>query len=485
MSRPSRCWSGVAALTGLAFLVPAAGAATDNIFTVAGTGMADFTGDGVLATAAPLNTPIGVVAAADGGTLIADLNNHRVRRVSPSGTITTVAGTGVPGSSADGVRATAAQIDDPIAVAVTTDGGFVFVERGSHRVRRVSPGATIATVAGTGASGFSGDGGPAIGARLNGPSAVAMAADGGVLIADTANHRVRRVSPGGTITTVAGTGASGFSGDDGPATAAALSAPSGVAATAEGGVLIADTANHRVRRVSPGGTISTVAGTTRGFSGDGGPARAAQLDFPFAVAGAADGVVLIADFGNHRVRRVSPGGMITTVVGTGAPGFAGDGGPATSAQITGPAGLALTAEGGVLVADALDHRVRFVDVDLRSPASGPRGPGGPAGPSGPLGPGADRLAVALATDRLRARPRQRLRVRYAASATAAVELRVLRAGRRIARARGRARAGANAIRLRAPRKAGRYRLVLTAVAADGQRSSDRVRLTVLKPRRAA
>ncbi|WP_051324754.1 NHL repeat-containing protein [Candidatus Solirubrobacter pratensis] len=483
-------------------MTPAAGAATNNIFTVAGT-TTGFSGDGGLASAAQLTYPAGVAATVDGGFLIADEANHRVRRVSPGGTITTVAGT-TQGFSGDGGPASAAQLTAPAAVAATADGGFLIADQGNHRVRRVSPGGTITTVAGT-TQGFSGDGGPATAAQLDTPFGVAATADGGFLIADQGNHRVRRVSPGGTITTVAGTTA-GFSGDGGPATAAQLDFPVGVAATADGGFVIADTSNHRLRRVSPGGTISTVAGTTHGFSGDGGPATAAQLNIPFGVAVTADGGVLIADLGNDRVRRISPGGTITTVAGS-THGFSGDGGPAIAAELTGPNGVAATAEGGLLVSDQGNDRVRFVDADLRGPVSGPTGPAGPAGATGQAGatgpvgatgpagatgapgpagatgaagPAFGRLAVALAVDRLRARPRQGLTLRYAATTKATVELRLLRGTRRVARIRGNASNGRNTIRLRAPRRAGRYWLTLTAVSGDGQRTIDRARLTITR-----
>jgi hypothetical protein len=262
--------------------VPAAPAATNNIFTVAGTGTPGFSGDGGPATSAQLFRAADVAVTADGGFLIADNLNHRVRRVSPAGTITTVAGVGTAGFSGDGGSATDAQLNQPQGVAVTADGGFLIADSSNQRVRRVSPGGTITTVAGTGALGFSGDGGPATAADIGNPQGVAVTADGSFLIADSDNQRVRHVSPAGTITTVAGTGTEGFSGDGGPATAAELAFPSGVAVTAEGGFLITDFDNHRVRRVSPAGTITTVAGNgTQGFGGDGGPATAAQLN-PFS-----------------------------------------------------------------------------------------------------------------------------------------------------------------------------------------------------------
>jgi hypothetical protein len=488
VDRARRWAAGVLAL-GLVWAAPA-GAATGSIFTVAGT-TDGFSGDGGLSAAAQLSGPFGVAATPDGGYLVADTGNHRVRRVWPDGTITTVAGSATSGLSGDGGPAAAAQLDAPLGVAATADGGFLIADELNHRVRRVGPDGTITTVAGT-TPGFSGDGGPATAAQLSGPFGTAELADGGFLIADFFNHRVRRVGPDGTITTVAGT-TPGFSGDGGPATAAQLDGPSAVAATADGGFLIADEFNHRVRRVWPDGTITTVAGTTQGFAGDGGPAVAAQLTFPTGVTATPDGGFAIADAGNHRVRRVSPRGTITTVAG-GTQGLSGDGGLATAAALNSPHTVAVTAEGGLLVTDRENSRVRFVDIDLRGAAAGPvgpagpTGPAGPSGPSGPAGPGGadgpavDRLAVALATGRLRARPRQRLKLRYAATTEAAVKVRVLRGKRRVSRAGASARSGRNAIRLRAPRRPGRYRIELTATTEDGQRTTDRARLTVVRRR---
>ena len=200
-----------------------------------------------------------------------------------------VTGTGTAGSAGDAGPATAAQLTNPASVISTPDGGYLIGDTGNHRVRRVTPGGTITTLAGNGTNGAAGDGGPATAAQLSSPHAIALTADGGVLIADTGNHRIRRVSPGGIITTVAGAGTNGFSGDGGAATAAQLSSPQGVASTADGGFLIGDSSNNRVRRVTPGGIIATVAGTgTGGFSGDGGPATAAKLMLPGALVATPD-----------------------------------------------------------------------------------------------------------------------------------------------------------------------------------------------------
>ena len=253
------------------------------------------------------------------------------------GDIFTVAGTTF-GLSGDGGAATAAQLNFPFGVAVTADGGYLIADSSNHRVRKVSPAGTITTVAGT-TFGLLGDNGPATAAQLSGPYGVAVTADGGFLIADSSNSRVRKVSAAGTITTVAGT-TRGLSGDNGAATAAQLRGPFGVAVTADGGFLIADTANSRVRKVSAAGTITTVAGTTRGLSGDNGAATAAQLRGPFGVAVTADGGFLIADTGNNRVRKVSPAGTITTVAGTTTFGLSGDSCAADAAQLSVPTGVA-------------------------------------------------------------------------------------------------------------------------------------------------
>jgi streptogramin lyase len=508
-----------ALLCGVFVLVLAApaGAATNNIFTVAGTlTTAGSSGDGGPATAATLNHPVEVAVTADGGYLIADESNHAIRRVSPTGTITTVAGTlATPGSSGDGGPATAATLKFPTGVATTADGSLLIADQLNHAIRRVSPTGTITTVAGTlTAPGSSGDGGPATAAKLNLPFGVAVTPDGGFLISDASNHAIRRVSPAGTITTVAGTLTSqGSSGDGGPATAAKLNDPTGVAVTADGGFLISDTNNHAIRRVSPAGTITTVAGTltTPNFGGDGGPATAAKLNLPFRVAVTADGGFLIADEGNHAVRRVSPAGRITTVAGTLATsGSSGDGGPATAAKLWSQGGVAATADGGFLIADTNNHAIRFVDADLRPGPTGPPGaqgapgpagspgPLGPVGPVGPQGPVFTRLAVALTDAGLAATQGQRVRLRYVSTRDARVTIDVLKGTKRVTRLTGGARFGRNALswngkatstrrgargasaKLPAP---GRYRIHLNARSPDGQVATDDATLTIKAKKR--
>lgn len=250
----------------------------------------------------------------------------------------------------------------PWGLALASDGTLFVADVTDHRVRRIGRDGRITTIAGTGMSGFAGDGGPATAATLQRPSGVAVSAAGEIYVADTGNHRVRRIARDGTIATVAGTGQPGGGGDGGPATNAGLRSPWAVAVNAAGDVYVADTGNHRVRRVGRDGTIATVAGTGQpGFSGDGGPGAAARLEAPYALAVDPSGALYIADAGNARVRRVTTGGIITTLAGTGRFGFGGDGGPASAARFGDVLGLA-AARDGTYVADTGNDRVRVVNA---------------------------------------------------------------------------------------------------------------------------
>ncbi|HEX6013190.1 MAG TPA: hypothetical protein VFY87_15585, partial [Geminicoccaceae bacterium] len=343
-------------------LAAPAHAAPGDIFTFAGTGAAGFGGDGGPATSAALRQPTAVAWLADGSALLADYANHRIRRVSPSGLITTVAGTGTAGSSGDGGPATSARLTLPTDVEPTADGGFLIADYGNRRVRMVSPAGIITTVAGTGAEGTSGDGGPATSAQLAAPTSVAVKGDGGFLVADAGAHRVRRVSPGGTITGVAGTGNPGGTGDGGSAVNARLNAPVGVAALADGGFLVTEYEGHRVRRVSAAGVITRVAGTgSAGSAGDGGAATAAGLNKPVGVSTTSDGGFLIGDSLNGRVRKVSADGTISTVAGTGEPGYSGDGGPAVLARLASPNAAVENTSGAILIADGGSNRLRLIE----------------------------------------------------------------------------------------------------------------------------
>ena len=329
-----------------------------TITTVAGNGNQGFSGDGGLATGASLNAPQGVAVDSTGNLYIADSFNDRIRKVS-SGTVTTVAGNGAYRFSGDGGPSTSASLNFPSGVATDSAGNLYIADLGSFRIRKVSEG-RITTAAGNGSAGFSGDGGAATSASL-GPSdpyylsEIAVDSAGNLYIADYWNNRIRKVS-GGTITTVAGNGNQGFSGDGGPATRAALNTPQGVAVDSAGNLYIADTDNNRIRKVS-GGTITTVAGNgNQGFSGDGGPATRAALNTPQGVAVDSAGNLYIADTDNNRIRKVS-GGTITTVAGNGNQGFSGDGGPAASASLNYPVGAAVDSAGNLYIADTDNNRI--------------------------------------------------------------------------------------------------------------------------------
>ncbi len=304
-----------------------------------------------------------MAADTDGNLYIADTNNHRIRKIDPLGTITTVAGDGTAGDGGDEGPATAAQLNAPRGVAA---GSLYIADTDNHRIRKINDDETIATVAGDGTAGYSGDGGPATAAQLDSPSGVAADATGNLYIADTDNHRIRKVDALGIITTVAGDGTAG---DGGPAAAAQLNSPSGVAVDADGNLYIADTGNHRIRKVDALGIITTAAGDgTAGDGGDDGPAAAAQLDSPSGVAADADGNLYIADTNNHRIRKVDALGIITTVAGDGTAGFGGDDGEAAAAQLNAPAGIVVDAAGNLYVADSDNHRIRKVQALLAPPA---------------------------------------------------------------------------------------------------------------------
>jgi sugar lactone lactonase YvrE len=329
--------------------------------TIAGTGVQGFSGDGGPAISASFKSPIGIVFDVNGNLLIVDSVNNRIRRVaSDTGIITTVAGSGPSGNgfgyfSADGSPATSAKLAYPIGVAVDRNGNLLICEHENHRIRRVDARTGILTTfAGIGTMyngvGFSGDGGSANRAKLNYPTDIALDHDGNLLIADCWNNRIRRVAANtGIITTLA----------------EGLSVPTGVAVDGSGNVFIAETYSMCIRRVAAGtGVITTVAGAgggVYGFSGDGGPATSALLDYPSGVAVDASGNLYIADTQNHRIRRVDARSrIITTVAGNGVATFAGDGGPATSASLAGPMKVALDSSGNLLIADTYNNRIRKV-----------------------------------------------------------------------------------------------------------------------------
>jgi hypothetical protein len=314
-----------------------------------------------------------VFAAVGLAALTSSLIGHADGQSPPPGTITTVAGTGQPGYSGDGGPATEARLNTPFSVVVDAAGNLFFADALNNRVRKVSPAGMISTVAGTGVAEFSGDGGLATQARLNFPTHLALDQAGNLFIADSFNNRVRKVSPEGLITTVAGTGQPGFSGDGGLATQARFDGAASIAVDATGNLFIAASVNHRIRKVSPEGIVTTVAGSGptggQGVSaGDGGLATEARLNGPDGLTLDRSGNLFVTETGDifganrgYRVRKVSAAGIITTVAGSDQRGFSGDGGPATQARLDTPFSVAVDTAGNLFIADRDNYRVRKVD----------------------------------------------------------------------------------------------------------------------------
>jgi hypothetical protein len=320
--------------------------------------------NGVQATTVPLMLPGGLAYDSLGNLYTAATNDHVVRVVSPTGFINTYAGTGAQGYSGDGGAATSAQLDSPTGIAVDSSNNVYIADTHNNRIREVlASTGVINTIAGTGAAGFGGDGGAATSAVLNYPTAVAVDSAGNVYIADTNNHRIREIKSG-TISTVAGDGEQFYSGDGGLATAAGLDSPNGVAVDRAFNIYIGDTHNQRVRLVTfTTGIITTYAGIgVKTYTADGVAANTSGLARPRGLAIAPNGTLLIADSDNDRVRSVS-GGNIATVAGNGQQGFSGDIGLATAATIDTPRAVAATANNSVVLSDTENDRVRAMDVN--------------------------------------------------------------------------------------------------------------------------
>jgi len=327
--------------------------------SAAGTGTGGYNGDGQPATAAQLNGPYDVTVDAAGNIYIAEWYSSRVRKIdAATGTIATIAGTGGHFFDGDGGPATAANLDSPEGVAVDTAGNVYIADSLNNRVRMVTPSGTITTIAGSGLPGYDGDG-PATQHELNGPAGIVLDGSGNLYISDKSSHRIRKLNlASGQLTTIAGTGIGTYGGDGGPATAAALYNPSHLAMDKAGNLYVADTYNHRIRKITPGGIITTVAGTgVAGFSGDGGPAGAAQLNNPTSVAIDAAGNMYISDAFNKRIRQVSSStGTIRTIAGDAAAGCG-----TTNSSLTFPLGISVNATGDHLyIADFGSNQVRLL-----------------------------------------------------------------------------------------------------------------------------
>jgi len=338
----------------------------DTITTIAGQGggVSGFAGDGGPATAAKFGAIYDITKDSAGNIYAADTYNHRIRKIDTAGIVTTVVGTGAAGSSGDGGSATAAQINTPCGVAFDRAGNMFIAETYGHRIRKVNTSGTISTVAGTGTVGYSGDGGPATAAQLNRPQGIAFDSAGNIYISDAYNFCVRKISTSGIISTFAGRGSiSGLAADGGPATAAKFNGMAHITTDSSDNLYIPDA--HCIRKVDSAGIISTVAGNgTAGYSGDGGPAVSALINQPYSV-GFDSGNLYITELAGQRVRKVNSAGIISTVAGNGTQGFSGDGGEATSAQTYNPSMAIQDNAGNILIADCLNHCIRKVTISTR------------------------------------------------------------------------------------------------------------------------
>jgi sugar lactone lactonase YvrE len=319
------------------------------------------------AIAIPLLLPSAVVFDSTGNLYFAEIANHVIRKVDTTGRLTTIAGTGTQGFSGDGGPATAAALDSPQGLALDTTGNLYLADTHNHRIRKLNLATgLITTIAGTGTPGFSGDGASATAAQLDLPTALALDSASNLYFADTANHRIRRIAAAtGLITTIAGTGTQGISGDNGPATQANIDSPQGLAFDSANNLYLADTHNHLIRRINAAtGLITTIAGTgTLGFSGDTNPATNATLALPQGLTIDVSGNLYFADTANHRIRRIdATTGLITTIAGDGTQGFSGDNGPATAASLDSPRSTTLSSAAALTLADTGNGRIRQLNA---------------------------------------------------------------------------------------------------------------------------
>jgi Secretion system C-terminal sorting domain/Bacterial Ig domain len=360
--------NGVALYLTILFIFFAAITKAQIITTIAGNGTPGFSGDGFAATLAQLNLPHNLTLDKSGNMYISDGSNFRIRKLSPSGIISTIAGTGTAGYNGDGILATVAQISGVFGLALDDTGNLYFADLNNSRLRKIDTFGVITTIAGTGVFGYNGDDIAATTAQLRNPIDVAIDNYGNIFLSDEGSRRIRKIT-GGIIATVVGTGILGYSGDGGPATAAKISDGYAIAFDKMWNLYIADHAAYNVRKVDVGGTIYTVTGNgTAGFSGDGGLATAAIMDRAAGVAVDGCGNIYISDQPNYRIRKINPAGIITTITGNGVAGYFGDGGLASLAQINGVVGIKADALLNVYFADAGNNVVRKISSNNHAPS---------------------------------------------------------------------------------------------------------------------
>jgi sugar lactone lactonase YvrE len=336
-----------------------------NMTIYAGSGSSGFSGDGGKAIEARLNVPAGLAFDKSGNLYIADRNNHRIRKVDTRGTISTIAGTGTAGFSGDKGPATKAQLNHPSGIAFDKKGNLYFSDRSNERIRTIDSNGNIRTYAGNGQEGFKGDSGPALQATLDKPFGIAFDRKGNLYIADRGNNRVRKVNTQGIITTVAGDGGYFMMGDNGPAYRASIAGPTGVVVDDQGTLYIADRENNRIRAVDRQGMITTVAGTGKqDYNGDSEVAHETNLHLPFGVALNPEGNLLVIDRSHYRIRSINlKRGGVETIAGNGNKMFAGDGGPATGATLSFPHGITVDNKDNVIVSDKGNYRIRKISPE--------------------------------------------------------------------------------------------------------------------------
>lgn len=336
------------------------------ITTIAGTGLWGKNGDGGLASAADC-LPAALTFDISGNIYIADFGYSCIKKITPDGIIRKITGAN-EWYSGDGGPATDAGLGGAADVKIDGEGNIYICEGTGSRVRKINTSGIITTIAGTGSNGFNGDGVVAEYTRLNIPTDIALDKAGNLYIADTRNNRIRKINTDGTVSTFAGTGAAGYSGDGGAATSATLLRPYGIDFDDADNLYIADADNYRIRKIDVSGIITTVAGTgTEGYNGDNIPATLAQFRGIRDIVADKRGNIYVSDVSDHRVRKIDAAGIITTIAGTGTKGYSGDGGAATDAELNGPAGIAVNSAGDLLIADAGNRRLRMIRSTVSVP----------------------------------------------------------------------------------------------------------------------
>jgi len=317
------------------------------VSTFAGSGTASFANGA--GNTAQFEDPYDLAVDSFGNVYVTDAHNHRIRKITPAGVVSTLAG------STEGFEngiGTAAQFNHPFGVAVDSSGNVYMADSNNHRIRRITPAGVVSTLAGTGTEGFAD--GTGTEAQFYFPTGVAVDSSGNVYMADSNNHRIRKITPGGVVSTFAGTGSAGHA--DGTGTEAQFNLPYGVAVDSSGNVYVGDLDNHRIRKITPAGVVSTLAGSTEGFAD--GTGTETRFSYPGRVAVDSSDNVFVADSGNHRIRKITPAGVVSTFAGTGIRGHAD--GTATTAQFNYPTGVAVDSSGNVYVADFGNRRIRKI-----------------------------------------------------------------------------------------------------------------------------